>query len=95
MNHFFFFKCRDSVLTRRCPPSVTQTPHQIVILWAMTKNRSLDRRKKKVVGFCGKKSQEMRAGQPCGWNPKAGSGWEGAGCRASLLKDISPTPEGG
>lgn len=71
MNHFFFFKCRESALMRKHPLSVTPTPHQILVIFlAVTKNKSLHQIKKKVVVFCGRKSEEVRAEQSCGWKPK-------------------------
>lgn len=94
MSHVFFFKCRESVLTRKHLLSVTPTPHQILVIFlAVTKNKSLDQIKKKLVVFLWMECQEVRAEQSCGWNSKpAQVGGAGSALGSSPGRGISLTP---
>lgn len=45
MNHFFFFKCRGSVVSRKFHLPVTQILHQVMTFWAVTKELGLNEEK--------------------------------------------------
>lgn len=94
MNHFFFFKCRESVLRGKYHFSVAQIPHQIVIFWAVTKDRNLDWIKTNVVVLLEGGDTEGRPGQPALWAEDTRPCTGGPGSERSAASLCSTGPRG-